>query len=510
MSYQAKYLKYKEKYLTLKNQLGGWWCSRCPNNNNDSSDMCEACGGPNDAPVAAAAVSSPLRIHIKTMTGEMITLDDVSGDTRIIDLKRQVAELKRDFVVIKQRLVLRNSAGDQFQTLRNKDTLATYGIGNEQSLDLLIEHFECEDFTHQDYELIERTLMRGDRSALEHILIRRCGTLNLSESVNDDTIDMLASVLETNDTVTEIYLYGSRLSNMTSFGRMLSRNQTLRTIDLADNNININGAMELARGLSNNQHVTKINFGYNSFRDIGTTALSDMLKSNTTITEVDLERNDIGARGAASIGDMLRSNGSLRVINLSNNNIGSEGAALLFDGLVASNVVAIDLSYTNIGTEGVRALVKCLETNQTLTEINISNNNIDDEGALLLAYELNKNISITNINLSNNQFTDACIESLVHMLITIPNITNINLFGNRLTNTGIRLFVNALETNKHVTNVELKQINPLFHPDQGWDIHHPRYEMELQRWDPPPPFAPLEPDIAAQLAAILERNRQAQ
>jgi hypothetical protein len=52
MSYQEKYLKYKNKYLILKNQLGGDNCSKCGGNITDGK--CDKCD-PSSVPAAAAA-----------------------------------------------------------------------------------------------------------------------------------------------------------------------------------------------------------------------------------------------------------------------------------------------------------------------------------------------------------------------------------------------------------------------------------------------------------------------
>ena len=59
MSYQEKYLKYKKKYLALKNQLGGnWICPVCKEDNEDSRSTCikMACSGQKPEPAAAAGV----------------------------------------------------------------------------------------------------------------------------------------------------------------------------------------------------------------------------------------------------------------------------------------------------------------------------------------------------------------------------------------------------------------------------------------------------------------------
>jgi len=43
MNYEQKYLKYKNKYLTLKKQIGGWKCLRCNTVNEESLTVCKSC-----------------------------------------------------------------------------------------------------------------------------------------------------------------------------------------------------------------------------------------------------------------------------------------------------------------------------------------------------------------------------------------------------------------------------------------------------------------------------------
>ena len=57
MDYYLKYLKYKNKYLSLKNQLGGDWTCTCTRINVNSNLECATCGRarPRAAGIASAA-----------------------------------------------------------------------------------------------------------------------------------------------------------------------------------------------------------------------------------------------------------------------------------------------------------------------------------------------------------------------------------------------------------------------------------------------------------------------
>lgn len=75
MDYKDKYLKYRQKYITLKNQIGGVGCSICGSNEHSTEEhamygnnmnggaKCEICGGDHlteNCPKAAAASAAPV------------------------------------------------------------------------------------------------------------------------------------------------------------------------------------------------------------------------------------------------------------------------------------------------------------------------------------------------------------------------------------------------------------------------------------------------------------------
>lgn len=43
MNYEQKYLKYKNKYLELRNQIGGWKCTHCNTENEEARSWCKHC-----------------------------------------------------------------------------------------------------------------------------------------------------------------------------------------------------------------------------------------------------------------------------------------------------------------------------------------------------------------------------------------------------------------------------------------------------------------------------------
>ena len=58
MNYEQKYLKYKNKYLTLKKQIGGWKCLNCNTVNEESLTVCKSCAKKHSVGAPSGSVPS--------------------------------------------------------------------------------------------------------------------------------------------------------------------------------------------------------------------------------------------------------------------------------------------------------------------------------------------------------------------------------------------------------------------------------------------------------------------
>ena len=54
MNYEQKYLKYKNKYIELRKQIGGWKCTHCNTENEEPRTWCKHCERTHVPPSAAA------------------------------------------------------------------------------------------------------------------------------------------------------------------------------------------------------------------------------------------------------------------------------------------------------------------------------------------------------------------------------------------------------------------------------------------------------------------------
>lgn len=139
-------------------------------------------------------------------------------------------------------------------------------------------------------------------------------------------------------------LYNKDLNNLPEiFGRNLYTD-----IVLENHEFGPAGAKEIGYFLSTNDTITSIDFAENVIGTRGAEDLFLALATNNTLTSINLRLCDIGDEGAEALASLLKTNTSLRTINLSNNSIGNEGAKAL---LQSSKRVSINLNGNHISPE---------------------------------------------------------------------------------------------------------------------------------------------------------------
>ena len=174
-----------------------------------------------------------------------------------------------------------------------------------------------------------------------------------------------------------------------SFVGTLHASECLTRLNLSDNSIGRNGnaVKEISKLLRQNQSIRHLNLSYNHFtpRHMST---DGGLFNNETLRTLDLSNNDLRDTGVGIIIKAIVSHGSksiLEELNASNNLIGCIGAKAIRELLLNSNnnnktLRKLDLSHNSIGTDGKDHLRRTLCYNHTLKEVNISSNNLFDIG----------------------------------------------------------------------------------------------------------------------------------
>ena len=270
--------------------------------------------------------------------------------------------------------------------------------------------------------------------------------------------ESLHTALKTNTTLTNLNLAHNYLgpAGAESLTAALKTNTTLTNLVLDDNDLGLAGVESLATALKTNTSLTNLNLRRNNLGPAGAECLAKALEKNTILTNLNLSFNDLGPADAESLATALKTNTSLTNLNFSVNNLGPAGAESLATALKTNTILTnLDLSGNNVGPAGAESLATALKTNTSLTNLNFSGNNLGPAGAESLATALKTNTSLTNLDLSGNNVGPAGAESLATALKTNTSLTNLNLRRNNLGPAGAESLAKALEKNTVLTNLNL-------------------------------------------------------
>ena len=282
------------------------------------------------------------------------------------------------------------------------------------------------------------------------------------KGIGDAAAAVLAAVLETNTTLTNLNLSGNNLcpAGAESIAAALKTNTTLTNLGLDDNNLGPAGAASLATALKTNTSLKSLDLSDNNLGPAGAESLATALKTNTSLTSLDLSGNNLGPVGAESLATALKTNTSLTDLNLMLNNLGPAGAESLAKALETNTILrSLYLPGNNLGPAGAELLATALKTNTTLTNLDLSVNNLGPAGTEAPATVLKINTTLTNLNLAKNNLGPADAESLATALKINTSLTNLNLAENNLGPSGAESLAKALETNTTLENLYLRQGN---------------------------------------------------
>jgi len=171
-----------------------------------------------------------------------------------------------------------------------------------------------------------------------------------------------------------------------------------------------------------------------------------------TLVELDLNSNNIDADGAKQIADALKVSHSLRTLDLSHNNIGDVGAQVIADALnVNHSLETLILWDNNLGVEGAKAIADALKVNHSLKRLNLVYNNLGDDGAKQIADALKNNHSLEFLSLNVNNIGDDGAKQIADVLQFNVSLKTLQLYANKIDDDG-RRYLSKIKQ-------ELKDIN---------------------------------------------------
>ena len=154
------------------------------------------------------------------------------------------------------------------------------------------------------------------------------------------------------------------MSGVQALSDALSSGKAVLTeLNLANNNLGVEGAKALADALKSGRAVlTHLDLSQNNLTNHGTDmsgilAIAEALKSGSAVLEkLVLDGNSIEDEGAVALGEALTSNKSLKELELFHCNIGTEGGKALAAALDTAVLTKLDAGLNNLGDEGKKVL----------------------------------------------------------------------------------------------------------------------------------------------------------
>jgi len=218
-------------------------------------------------------------------------------------------------------------------------------------------------------------------------------------------------------------------------GYYVSRNDKLDTIDF-----------------SNCDYTDDNSSSNNHFGDEEMSIFFKAACNNESVRSLNLANNTLGVNGITSLASFLKRNQRLETLNLSGcATMRNEGFELLVKALHESpirelnvtdcgisnisalkdvslpNLTHLQLSSNNIGLDGCKTLSKWLRTTNTdeLRTLHLQNGQINDGGAKILSLALSGNTALTDLYLTDNTIESRGRAAFLNLVCNMTNIENV-------------------------------------------------------------------------------------
>jgi Ran GTPase-activating protein (RanGAP) involved in mRNA processing and transport len=180
------------------------------------------------------------------------------------------------------------------------------------------------------------------------------------------------------------------------------------------------GFLRFSEVLKRNTTLVKLDLACNALGDDhGCRALISALTHNDTLTSVNVLGNSIDVNQAHELIRIMQVKGKLRTlcgiigdeVLLQFSNLGlEEGCAVLFCHELQINTAlkSLNLSSNSLGNAGAELIAELFQTNMTLQTIDVSNNCIGPVGCFHLAAALETSAALSSLVLRGNQLASSC------------------------------------------------------------------------------------------------------
>jgi len=329
---------------------------------------------------------------------------------------------------------------------------------------------------------------RGNKSTLRKITFWDCSL------GGEKVVGELMTALEAYDNLKELSLieceFGGK-GGFVSLDLLLQKpNCSLEKLYISHNDLDNECCNILAKVLTRNRSLKVLDLSSCVFDEQGMRSLSNSLVNNNTLKQLICKCSSIGSAGLTLLSSRLPYMiSSLKVLDLSGCSIDDRGAATLGSALQSSvtavKALELNLSLSSISASGWDDFCVCLrDTNSSLKRLSIANCGINEEKITVLSNALLNNSTLKTLNISHNNLDSQRINvyGLMHRrsigadpwqsfssVLRHPNsgLEEIDMCGCGLTDEDVIGFANDLANNTSLRSLVLSG-NGLTR--RSWDV----------------------------------------
>ena len=259
-------------------------------------------------------------------------------------------------------------------------------------------------------------------------------------SIGNMAARSIANVLLRNTELEELLLSENLLKakGIIEVVKGLRYTKTLKVLDISNNDIRSEAAVDIAYVLSKQAKLEKINLGKNNLQN-GLIIVVRQLKRHPNLKVLDISSNNTSTEVADYLAAFLCKKNKLEKLYLGGNlvNIKILQALQKF-----STLTALDISYTNIDNELKDNILQVLARNTKIQELNLGGNKMDFGNIVESLHHIS---SLVYFNVSNNNISDVAADSIANIISHNTKLQELYLNKNSLNAGGICIIMKVIK-----------------------------------------------------------------
>ena len=241
----------------------------------------------------------------------------------------------------------------------------------------------------------------------------------------------LADVIKNNKELEKLYLSGNDLKlDATVILQALKEKFNLKVLQLNDNGMTEKVAEDLANVIKNNKGLEELYLSNNSLKSAAAVILK-ALKENSVLRKLSFSGNLMTQEVAEDLVDVINNNRNIEHLFIRNNKLGPSVVAILQALKVNCNIKFLNLSGNNMTKQVVVELAQVIKNYSNLEDLYLSDNNLQSAASVVLQ-ALKEISSLRLLHLNNNSMTQDIVEDLADVIRNNSNLMYLSLRNNKL------------------------------------------------------------------------------